>query len=64
MKIAFLTSEFPDPKLGLSGGIGTSILNLSKGLIRLGNEVIILIYGQKEDSFFVENNISFYKIKN
>jgi len=64
MKIAFLTSEFPHPKLGSSGGIGTSILNLSKGLISAGHEVSILIYGQREDAFFEENAISFYSIKN
>lgn len=64
MKIAFLTSEFPHPKLGSSGGIGTSILNLSRGLISAGHEVTILIYGQKEDDFFEENTISFYRIKN
>lgn len=64
MKIAFLTSEFPHPKMGSSGGIGTSISNLSKGLIRAGHEVSILIYGQKEDAFFEEDTISFYSIKN
>lgn len=64
MKIAFLTPEFPHPKMGSSGGIGTSILNLSKGLAKAGNEVSILIYGQKKDDFFVENNISYYAIKN
>ncbi|WP_333600065.1 glycosyltransferase family 4 protein [Flavobacterium sp.] len=64
MKIAFLTSEFPHPNLGASGGIGTSILNLSKGLLEQGHEVIVLIYGQKEDSSFIENGISFYQIKN
>lgn len=64
MKIAFLTPEFPHPKMGSSGGLGTSIMNLSKGLVSLGHEVSILIYGQKEDIFFVENNISFYCIKN
>ena len=64
MKIAFLTSEFPHPKMGSSGGIGTSILNLSKGLTEAGHEISILIYGQKEDEFFVENAISFYRIKN
>lgn len=64
MKIAFLTSEFPHPKMGSSGGIGTSILNLSKGLCEAGHEVSILIYGQHEDDFFVENTISFYRIKN
>jgi len=64
MKIAFLTPEFPHPKMVSAGGIGTSILNLSKGLIGLGHEVSILVYGQKEDAFFVENDISFYIIKN
>ena len=64
MKIAFLTPEFPHPKTGSSGGIGTSILNLSKGLVIQGHEVCILVYGQKEDEFFNENAISYYRIKN
>lgn len=64
MKIAFLTPEFPHPKMVSAGGIGTSILNLSKGLIGLGHQVSILVYGQKDDTFFVENDISFYIIKN
>lgn len=64
MKIAFLTPEFPHPKMVSAGGLGTSILNLSKGLVGLGHEVSILVYGQNEDTFFVENDISFYRIKN
>ncbi len=64
MKIAFLTPEFPNPKTGSSGGIGTSIMNLSKGLISQGHELSILVYGQKEDEFFSENAISYYRIKN
>lgn len=64
MKIAFLTPEFPHPKMVSSGGIGTSIFNLSKGLVALGHEVSILVYGQKADTIFVENDISFYIIKN
>ena len=64
MHIAFLTPEFPHPKMGSSGGIGTSIFNLSKGLVALGHEVSILVYGQKADAFFVENDIAFYTIKN
>ena len=63
MKIAFLTSEFPHPKMNASGGIGTSILNLSKGLIQSGHEVVVLAYGQKNDAVFTENGISFYLIK-
>lgn len=64
MKIAFLTPEFPHPKTGSSGGIGTSILNLSKGLREAGNEISVLVYGQKEDEVFIENGISYYRIKN
>ena len=64
MKIAFLTPEFPNSKTGSSGGIGTSILNLSKGLVQSGNEVSILVYSQTEDEVFYENGITFYRIKN
>lgn len=64
MKVAFLTPEFPHPKMGLSGGIGTSILNLSRGLTQAGHEVFVLVYGQKEDKVFVENNITYHRIKN
>lgn len=64
MKIAFLTSEFPHPKMGSSGGIGTSILNLSKGLTAAGHDVSVVVYGQDRDDFFVEDAIAFYRIKN
>lgn len=64
MKIGFLTPEFPHPKTGYSGGIGTSIKNLSKGMAALGHEVVVFIYGQQKDEYFIEDNISFYLIKN
>jgi glycosyltransferase involved in cell wall biosynthesis len=64
MKIAFLTPEYPHPKLKFSGGIGTSIYNLANGLINAGNEVVIVLYGQEKDDFFYENGISFYLVKN
>ena len=64
MKIAFLTPEFPHPKTGSAGGIGTSILNLSKGLIEQGHKVLVLVYGQNKDEVFNENGIVFYRIKN
>lgn len=64
MKIGFLTPEFPNVKTGSSGGIGTSILNLSKGLTLIGHQVFVLVYGQKEDEVFVENGITYYRIKN
>jgi hypothetical protein len=64
MKIAFLTPEFPHPKFKFSGGIGTSVFNLAKGLIKAGNEVVIVLYGQEKDNYFVEDGIAFYQIKN
>lgn len=64
LKIAFLTPEFPHPKTGNSGGIGTSIMNLAKGLLLENCEVSVLVYGQKEDHYFFENGIHFYQIKN
>jgi glycosyltransferase involved in cell wall biosynthesis len=64
MKIAFLTPEYPHPKTGSSGGIGTSIFNLSQGLLQLHHEVTVLIYGQNNDEVFTENGIKFYRIQN
>lgn len=64
MKIAFLTPEYPHPRTGSSGGIGTSIMNLSRALILQGHQVSLLIYGQQKDDFFQENGINYYCIKN
>lgn len=64
MKIAFLTPEYPHPKTGTAGGIGTSIFNLAKALTELKHEISILVYGQERDENFVEDGIRFYKIKN
>jgi len=43
--IGFLTNEYPP----YSGGIGTSIRNLAKGLVSRGHQVTVLILGQGED---------------
>lgn len=64
MKIAFLTPEFPHPKTGTSGGIGTSIQNLARGLAALGQQPLVLVYGQDRDEHFEENGVSFYRIRN
>lgn len=64
MKIAFLTSEYPHARASFAAGIGTSIMNLSKGLLQQGHEVVIVLYGQDKDETFSDNGISFYKIKN
>jgi glycosyltransferase involved in cell wall biosynthesis len=64
MKIAFLTPEYPHPKTGSSGGIGTSIKNLAIGLVAEGCSVRVLVYGQKEESIFDDNGIVIQQIKN
>ena len=64
MKIAFLTSEYPHPIIGSSGGIGTSIKNLAKALSFNGHTVRILVYGQNQDAVFNDEGIVVQQIKN
>jgi glycosyltransferase involved in cell wall biosynthesis len=64
MKIAFLTPEFPHPKTGTSGGIGTSIRNLAKSLAEKGHKAVILVYGQSVDNEFFDGQILVKQIKN
>ncbi|WP_281298300.1 glycosyltransferase family 4 protein [Flavobacterium limnophilum] len=64
MKIAFLTPEYPHPKTGSSGGIGTSIKNLAVGLLAEGCSVRVLVYGQKEEGVFDDNGITVQQIRN
>lgn len=64
MKIAFLTSEYPHTQTGNSGGIGTSIKNLAKGLLEEGCQVHILVYGQTEETVFDDDGIIVRQIKN
>lgn len=63
-KIAFLTPEYPHPKTGSSGGIGTSIKNLAQGLLQEGCQVRVLVYGQKEEGVFDDNGIQIQQIQN
>ncbi|MBU3822727.1 glycosyltransferase family 4 protein [Flavobacteriaceae bacterium XHP0103] len=64
MNIAFLTPEYPHPKMGKSGGIGTSIFNLARALVAMGHTVYLLVYGQDSDAYFEEEGLCFCKIKN
>ncbi len=64
MKIGFLTPEYPHHQTGSSGGIGTSIKNLSVALIEKGHTVVIFVYKQKEDGFFFDDTIKVVQLKN
>lgn len=57
MHIAFLTPEFPDPKLSRSGGLGTSIKNLARGLVAQGVRVTVFVVGQQKDIDFKSEDI-------
>lgn len=63
MHIAFLTPEYPHTVSTPSGGLGTSIKNLAQELVWNGVEVSIIIYGQKKNHTFTEDNIHFYLVK-
>lgn len=64
MKIAFLTPEYPHPKTGNSGGIGTSIKNLAIGLLAQNCTVRVLVYGQNDDAIFEDQGIVIQQLKN
>lgn len=64
MKIAFLTPEYPNALTTKSGGIGTSIANLGKALTELGHGVVVIVYGQKEDTEFRDQQVQVHTLKN
>ncbi|MFM2229289.1 MAG: hypothetical protein RL607_547 [Bacteroidota bacterium] len=64
MKIGFLTIEYPHPRIGNSGGIGTAIYSLVRGLKAQGHEITVIVYGQPTDSAFEEDGIQFYTLEN
>lgn len=64
MHISFLTPEYPHPKTGSSGGLGTSIYNLAKALTRNAVNVTIFVYGQPHDEIFLDEKVRIVQIKN
>jgi len=64
MKIAFLTPEYPHPKTGNSGGLGTSIVGVAKGLVAKGHKAMVIVYGQDADATFNDNGVEIHKLKN
>lgn len=64
MHIAFLTPEYPHPKIQHSAGLGTSIKNLVAALVRKDVKVTVFVYGQPKAVVFEENGIIFHFISN
>jgi L-malate glycosyltransferase len=63
MDIAFLTPEYPHPKVTHAAGIGTSIKNLTVALSNEGVAVTVFVYGQQTQEISIENGIAIHLIK-
>lgn len=63
MHLAFLTPEYPHSKSTPSGGLGTSIQNISKSLVAEGIKVTVFIYGQEQNKISTEEGLHFHFIK-
>ena len=63
MHLAFLTPEYPHPRVHSSAGIGTSVGNLAVALAAQGIKVSVFVYGQRGDAVFSENGIKFHLIR-
>tara|TARA_R110001592_G_scaffold259728_2_gene523775 strand:+ start:11629 stop:12774 length:1146 start_codon:yes stop_codon:yes gene_type:complete len=62
MKIGFITSEYPHPKVNYAAGIGTSIKNLAVALVKKGVQVTVFVYHQKEDYIVVDEGVTIHLI--
>ena len=66
MHIAFITPEYPHPRVAKAAGIGTSIKNVITALQQHTTEKLqftLFIYGQQEQAQFEEDGINFHLIK-
>lgn len=57
MHIAFITPEYPHQTLSRSGGLGTSIKNLAKGLVAHDVTATIFVLGQLKEGQFKEEGV-------
>ncbi|OOV29313.1 glycosyl transferase family 1 [Flavobacterium sp. LM5] len=63
MHIAFLTPEYPHPRVVHAAGIGTSIKNLVEALVTKGVQVSVFVYGQMETAVFDEAGVTIHLVK-
>ncbi|MGL2988086.1 glycosyltransferase family 4 protein [Flavobacterium sp. RSSA_27] len=64
MHIAFLTPEYPHPRVLHAAGIGTSIKNLVEALVTKGVQVSVFVYGQSEGAVFEDKGVTIHLLKN
>jgi L-malate glycosyltransferase len=63
MHIAFLTPEYPHPKVLNAAGIGTSIKNLAHSLVKNGCKVSVFVYGQENQVVEEQEGVTIHIIK-
>lgn len=63
MHIAFLTPEYPHPRVVHAAGIGTSIKSLVEALVTKGVQVSVFVYGQMETAVFEEAGVTIHLLK-
>ncbi|PWH82795.1 glycosyltransferase family 1 protein [Algibacter marinivivus] len=63
MKIGFITSEYPHPKVSHAAGIATSIKNLAVALVKKGQNVTVFVYHQKESTIVFDEGVEIHLIK-
>lgn len=63
MKIGFITSEYPHPKVSHAAGIATSIKNLAVALVKKGEDVTVFVYHQKESTIVFDEGVEIHLIK-
>ncbi|RAJ16996.1 glycosyltransferase family 4 protein [Olleya aquimaris] len=62
MHIAFLTSEYPHPKVPHAAGIATSIKNLAVTLVNKGVRITVFVYHQNEDAIIDDDGVTIHLI--
>ncbi len=63
MKIAYITPEYPHPKIKQAAGIGTSIKNLCTALVLKNVQVSVFVYHQNTNNVFMDEGVEIHLIK-
>ncbi|GAA4815413.1 glycosyltransferase family 4 protein [Litoribaculum gwangyangense] len=62
MRVGFITSEYPHPRVSHAAGIGTSIKNLAVALVKKEIGVTVFVYHQKEDAVIKDGDVIIHLI--
>ena len=63
MKIGFITSEYPHPKVKHAAGIATSIKNLAVALVKKNVDVTVFVYHQNENEIIEDEGVEIHLLK-